>query len=73
MKLTEWFPSYIKPVRSGVYEFKCTWLAGYAYWDNDKKRWANGDLCQYQAHKNRQWLDGAVQAKRWRGIEKDAA
>jgi hypothetical protein len=70
MQLTEWFPHRIKPVRSGVYEFKSDWLDGYAYWDNDKKLWANGSTCKETAYENRAWLKGAVQTKRWRGIQK---
>ena len=73
MQLTEWFPSRIKPVRSGVYEFKSTWLDGYAYWDNDIKRWANGSTCKEIAYENKNWIGGAVQTKSWRGIKKDAA
>lgn len=70
MKLTEWFQHQIKPVRSGVYEFKSKWLDGYAYWDNGKKLWANGSTCKKIAYENRVWLKGAVQTKRWRGIQK---
>ena len=73
MKLTKWFPHKIKPVRSGVYEFKSQWFDGYAYWDNDKKLWVNGGACKEVAYKNKEWLGGAIQSKTWRGIEKDKA
>ena len=67
MKLTEWFPSSVKPVRPGVYRVKgqrggC--LPGYAYFDGS--RWgysmttvdeAVGKIAKHHrlAYQNKQW------------------
>lgn len=68
MKLTEWFPSYVKPARRGVY---CVMSAqddlGYAYFDGRLWGWREGSV--RSANRMRE-TGGADQEKRWRGLAK---
>jgi hypothetical protein len=68
MKLTNWFPSKIKPVREGVYETKACYVrAGYSFWDGSAWGWTNDTV--KQANRVRYSL-GAYQYKKWRGVAK---
>jgi hypothetical protein len=68
LKLTEWFPGFIKPVRMGWYETAAQTplgiIRGYSFWSG--KQWSNtrsalGGVKTY---------DGAEQYKKWRGIDR---
>jgi len=71
MKLTEWYPAHIKPVRKGVYETKCLELAWstYQYWNGE--RW--GGFCKTihsaDTKHNRNFVS-SCQNQMWRGIAK---
>lgn len=74
--LTPWFPTDVKPVRVGVYETRfqlqvADWSFGYSYWDGT--RWANAAGSVDSAHAIRDWFDGAIQEKQWRGLTQEAA
>ncbi len=68
MKLTEWFPSDVKPARRGVY---CVMSAhddlGYAYFNGRLWGWRVRSV--REANLDRR-TDGADQEKRWRGLAK---
>jgi hypothetical protein len=67
MRLTDWYPQHIKPVRAGVYQ---TWLdghIGYAYWSGS--RWGGQWMTAEKAAANREH-PGAEQRKTWRGVDR---
>lgn len=68
MKLTQWFKSYIKPVHIGWYETEMNNHFGYSYWDG--MQWS----CQHNNYScflaNGICWNGAIQDKKWRGIDK---
>ena len=70
LKLTSWFHYRTKPIRIGVYEVKykiCREIQdGYAYWTG--KKWTNACNSVQSAHHNKEWTDGAIQEKSWRGL-----
>lgn len=69
--LTPWFPGYVKPVRPGVYE---------AYWSSEREPepgwfayfdgidWSNSVSSIQEADACKEWKEGAVQDKTWRGL-----
>jgi len=74
MKLTKWFPAYIKPVRRGVYETRID-----SFHNNTPgavSRW-NGKRWSHQIGKNankiylRDFGEAAAQNKSWRGLAKE--
>lgn len=70
-KLTPWFLPTKKPVRKGVYETKYhlygrEFQHGYSYWDG--KNWANSSSSIDSAYAIKDWLEGAIQEKNWRGL-----
>lgn len=69
IKLTEWFPGFVKPVRPGWYRTKFVVGTlksgeGYSYWSG--KQWSN----QRADHGGVRTYDGASQYKIWRGIDR---
>ena len=71
-ELTPWFPPGIKPVHIGVYPVKYKVSAGgmehsgYAYWTG--KEWTNSSNTVGHAYIYKDWTEGAVQQKSWRGL-----
>jgi len=66
MKLTEWFPHYVKPVRKGVYEVEeFITHHRWCYWNGSKWAWA--ETTPKNAVRFTQ-TSGAKQSKRWRGL-----
>ena len=71
-KLTPWFPPGIKPVHIGVYPVKFRLYPGqreqigYAYWTG--KMWTNSSDSVKFAYIYKDWTEGAVQQKSWRGF-----
>lgn len=66
MKLTEWFPSGVKPARRGVYEVESIFGGrGFAYFNGRIWGWRRGTVIDATLWKNR---DDASQDKRWRGL-----
>ena len=73
-QLTPWFPHEIKPVRDGVYEVQYDLgteeiFCGYAYWTGN--RWTNALSTVDGAYQRRDWVEGAIQKKSWRGLTKE--
>lgn len=66
MKLTEWYPAHIKPVRKGVYETDMSGRLGYSYWTG--KQWSNQSLNAAYAERYKTWTQLASQEKKWRGL-----
>ncbi len=66
MKLTEWYPASIKPVREGVYETNMSGRQGYSYWTG--RQWSNQSKHAVYAERHKTWLSGASQKKNWRGL-----
>jgi hypothetical protein len=66
MKLTEWYPYRIKPVREGVYETNMSGRLGYSYWTGTQ--WSYQLLHAVYAERSKWWLRGASQKKNWRGL-----
>ena len=69
MKLTQWFPGTVKPVRPGVYQ-RNLWgkgaLPAYSYWNGE--RWC---LCRPTAHEAvEERHPSDVQDAPWRGVAK---
>lgn len=68
-KKTEWFPRWIKPVHSGVYETKISEYyyghQGYSLWTGEQ--WNNQYSTVKRASQNQ--IPGE-QEKEWRGLEK---
>lgn len=67
MKLTEWFPGDVKPVRVGVYERNALFYLNYSYWDGSV--WG-----QLRGTPTDAWLDrrkaSLWQNFEWRGVKK---
>jgi hypothetical protein len=66
MKLTEWYPAHIKPVRKGVYETSRSGRLGYSYWTG--RQWTNQSRYAAYADRHKTWITGANQKKNWRGL-----
>ena len=71
IKMTDWFPPHIKPVREGVYEIKLTAVRGYhrmyATWNGLK--WSRAS--HYASGGWHEKFRGADQDKYWRGFTKE--
>jgi hypothetical protein len=69
-KMTNWFPTHIKPVRVGVYITQfwngVFWEYGFSYWNG--KKWANSNGTPEIALLNKKWISGAVQDRKWLGF-----
>ena len=66
MKLTEWYPAHIKPVREGVYETSMSGRRGYSYWTG--RQWSNQSKHAVYTERSKAWIGGANQKKNWRGL-----
>lgn len=67
-KLTEWFPSRMKPVREGVYKTRADGLGeGFSLWRDGK--WSN-QRGRASEIRTRDWLYTGIQGKEWRGLTK---
>ena len=68
MKLTQWFPGYVKPVHVGVYERRLRFKTDvyYSRWDGEK--WCT--LCDTVDEAAHKIFDSAYQNLPWRGVEK---
>jgi len=64
MNLTEWYPSYMKPARKGVYQVSTQW---YRYWDGCN--WYCGEATAREAF-TRYFEGGNTShlAMHWRGL-----
>lgn len=73
MKLTDWFPGAVKPVRNGVYqrEYICgkAKITSYCYWYG---HWwyAGGDSVEGAVNNFQPVLVAPSQSLRWRGVLK---
>ena len=71
MRLTEWYPMSISPVRTGVYEVKVDHIewddSMYSYWDGKKFGWI--DFYPRMAYAHRNNFSVAITTE-WRGIAK---
>lgn len=70
-KLTDWYPSHIRPVRPGVYEARVAGqkTIGYAAWDGKYWGWRTSsflDALKYPVSSD------AAQDKQWRGLKAPA-
>jgi len=67
MKVTEWFPPYVKPVRAGVYQIRFAGErrpSGYCRWDGLVWRFTEPDV--KTASKATRI---GIQEKTWRGVQ----
>lgn len=70
MKLTDWFPAHINPVRSGVYEIQTPWPSKtFAHFSAEHIRWSPGAVTKRRAREYSQ-LSSVYQSRTWRGIAK---
>lgn len=70
LKLTEWFPGHIKPVRKGVYQQMTGSYLGYQYWDGQLwGRWSETPAGAYDGKSEP--ASSKYQNDPWRGILKD--
>lgn len=70
MKLTNWFPGYIKPVRVGVYQqLNGSGKLGYQYWDG--VRWHSWATLPELATDTCFWAAEFYQNDSWRGLAQE--
>jgi hypothetical protein len=70
MKVTPWFPPYVKPVRDGVYECENYWgELLYARWFEKHQVWSRYRRTPNDAKRSRR-SGNAIQEKTWRGVMK---
>lgn len=71
--LTPWFPSDVKPFRSGLYELhpKLSWFGKWCWFDAQQNAWSNAGDTKERAMANKGWTNGANQRKSWRGLTKE--
>jgi len=65
-EMTEWFPEWVKPVRTGIYETLMDFGFGYTYWDGNE--WGNQGNDLEEA---KMLMSAGMQNKRWRGLASD--
>jgi hypothetical protein len=77
LKLTPWYPSWIKPVREGRYEIKHPQLNGlyknrlFAYYTHSNGWSSAVDIRFMTSFNNYNWSRFPYQDKEWRGICKN--
>jgi hypothetical protein len=69
MKMTDWYPAEIKPVREGVYEVKSVhWAVGwYSRWDGKQWMWTAAG----KEKAARMDSPAPTQFRMWRGLDAD--
>lgn len=70
MKLTEWYPADVKPVREGVYQVDIYGASWFSYWDGERWGWASGNKREAEINRDEATAMWDRKNVMWRGIEK---